>query len=145
MKKITMLVFLLMFLLTSCAPATSGQSPIEVSHVAIQLLGGDTPAAAYMTIKNNGNNNDQLLGITADFAQEAMLHQSVVDANGVASMKMVMSIDLPAGGQIELKPGGYHLMLMGLKAGLKAGDTVTLVLQFEQAGTVKVSTQVTNP
>ncbi len=145
MKKITMLVFLLMFLLTSCAPTTSGQRPIEVSNVSVQLLGGDTPAAAYMTIKNNGNNNDQLLGITTDFAQEAMLHQSVVDANGVASMKMVMSIDLPAGGQIELKPGGYHLMLMGLKAGLKAGDTVTLVLQFEQAGTVKVSTQVTNP
>jgi copper(I)-binding protein len=145
MKKISILVFLLMFVLTACAPATSGQSPIEVSDVSVQLFGSDTPAAGYMIITNNGDKNDRLLGITADFAQQAMLHQSSVDANGVASMKMVMAIDLPAGGQIVLRPGGYHLMLMGLKVGLKVGDTVTLVLQFEQAGTVKVSTQVTNP
>ena len=145
MKKITILVFLLMFLLAACTPATSGQSAIEVSNVSVHWFADDTPAAAYMVIKNNGSKSDRLLGITADFAQQAMLHQSVVDANGVASMKMVMAIDLPAGGQIVLQQGGYHLMLMGLKAGLKAGDTVTLVLQFEQAGTVKVSTQVTNP
>lgn len=145
MKKITILVFLLIFLLTSCTPATSGKSAIEVSNVSVHLFGGDVPAVGYMTIKNNGSVNDRLLGVMTDVAGQTMLHQSSVDANGVASMNMIGTLDIPAGGQVDLKPGGYHLMLMELNPDLKAGDTITLVLQFEQAGTVKVSTQITKP
>lgn len=142
MKNRTLIVSLLFFLLTACA--ATPKSGIEVSGATVRLLSGEMPAAGYMSIQNNGSTADRLVGVTSDDAQHMMLHQSSVDANGVASMKMVMSIDLPAGQQVELKPGGFHIVLAGLKAGLKAGDVVTLHLQFEQAGTIDVQAQVTS-
>ena len=146
MKKLMIPLSLLILLLAACSPVqpAAPQSRIDVSNASIRLLSGDMPAAGYMLIKNTGSVSDRLLSVKADFADRLMLHQSAVDANGVASMKMVMSIDIPAGGQAELKPGGYHILLSGLRAGLKAGDVVTLTLQFEQAGTVTVQADVTN-
>jgi copper(I)-binding protein len=141
MKNRTLIVCLLLFVLTACV--STPQRGIEVSEATVRLLSSEMPAAGYMTIRNNGNTADRLVGVTSDDAQHLMLHQSSVDANGIASMKMVMSIDLPAGQQVELKPGSFHIVLSGLKEGLKAGDMVTLHLQFEQAGTIDVSAQVT--
>lgn len=143
MKKRTILITLLVFLLIGCSSAPL-QSKIEVSQVSIHLLSGDMPAAGYMLIKNTGTANDRLLSVSADFADLLMLHKSSVDSKGVARMEMVMSIDVLAGEQVELKPGGYHILLQGLKPGIKAGDTVTLTLKFEQAGVISVQTQVTN-
>jgi copper(I)-binding protein len=71
-----------------------------------------------------------------------MLHKSSVDANGVARMEMLTSVDIPAGQQVAFKPGGFHIQFQGLKPGIKVGDTVTLLLKFEQAGTVSVQAQV---
>lgn len=142
MKNRTLIVCLLFFVLTACG--TAPQRSIEVSGATVRLLSGEMPAAGYMTIRNNGSAADRLVGVTSDEVEHLMLHQSSVDPNGVASMKMIMSIDLPAGQQVELKPGSFHLVLAGLKAGLKAGDVVTLHLQFEQAGTIDVSAEVTN-
>jgi copper(I)-binding protein len=137
MKK---LLFLCLLILTACAPAP--QRKIEVSQATVRLLGGDMPAAGYLLIKNSGSLNDRLLSVDADFAAMTMLHHSSVDDSNVAHMEMVMAIDVPAGQQVELKPGGFHISLEGLKPGLKAGDTVTLTLQFEQAGAVSVQAQV---
>ena len=145
MKKLTIIFCLLIFLATGCSTpqSTVPQSKIEVSQASVRLLAGDMPAAGYLLIKNTGNLDDRLVSVSADFADMLMLHQSSVDSNGVASMKMIMVIDVPAGQQVELKPGGFHIVLQGLKPGIKAGDMVTLLLQFEQAGTVSVQTQVT--
>jgi copper(I)-binding protein len=143
MKKLGITVLIWTLFLVACSPAAP-QSKIEVSQASVRLLGGDMPAAGYMLIKNNSSTNDRLLGVKADFAGQPMLHQSSVDANGVASMKMVMSIDVPAGGQVEFKPGGFHIEFDNLTSGLKAGDVVTILLQFEQAGTISAQAQVTN-
>ncbi len=143
MKKFGITIAILIFLLAACSPASKPASKIEVSQAVVRLLSGDMPAVGYLLIKNTGTLNDRLLSITSDSAQQVMLHQSSVDANGVASMKMVMSIDVPAGGQVELKPGGFHIELGGLAPGLKVGDTITLQLKFEQAGVIPVQAQVT--
>ena len=55
----------------------------------------------------------------------------------MASMKAVPSVDIPAGGKVTFAPGGLHLMVMGLKAPIKAGDSVEMVLTFDRAGVVK--------
>jgi len=60
-------------------------------------------------------------------------------------MKMVTSIEIPAQGKAELKPGSSHIMLIGLKRDLKAGDRVTMTLQFEVAGEVTVEAMVREP
>ena len=63
----------------------------------------------------------------------AEMHEMAMDGS-VMRMRQVDAIDLPAGQAVELKPGGLHIMLMDLKAPLKAGDTVPLTLRFEKAG-----------
>ena len=72
----------------------------------------------------------------------APLHESFVDAQGLASMRRVDSVELPPGGEARLEPGGLHVMLMGLDATLSVGDSVSTVLQFEVSGRLTVSAVV---
>ena len=77
-------------------------------------------------------------------AASVELHSMTMDGD-VMKMRQVDAIDLPAGQTVELKPGGYHLMLIGLKAPLKAGDKFPLTLKFEKAGEVIVTVKVEKP
>ena len=151
-----LVILSLLALLAACAPASTpaaSQGGIEVDQAVIRLPGGsmadmnmsdDTSLAGYMRITNNGASDDSLVGIQADFAGSSMLHQSSVDSNGVATMKMVMAIDIPAGQTVELKPGGFHAMFNNLKGNLKLGDMVMLTLKFKNAGDIQVQAQVTD-
>jgi copper(I)-binding protein len=95
----------------------------------------------YMTLTNNSAKVDHLLSVTTATSDTAQLHESV-EKDGVTTMKPVESLEISAGGTVELKPGGTHIMLTGLKAPLKKGDMIMLELKFEQAGTVEVMAHV---
>jgi copper(I)-binding protein len=97
--------------------------------------------AVYMTLSNQAAAPDKLLQITTESAATAEVHESA-EKDGVATMRAVENLEIPAGGSVELKPGGYHLMLMDLKAPLKKGDMIMLQLKFEHAGIVDVMAQV---
>jgi len=97
--------------------------------------------AVYMTLTNNSSKVDRLLSVATDASETAQLHESV-EKDGVATMKPVEALEIPAGGTVELKPGGTHIMLTGLKAPLKKGGMIVLELKFEQAGTVQVMAHV---
>jgi len=155
--RVLSLMALLGILLASCAPASSSSSPsqpgIEVSSAVVRMAGmampgmgtgEDSNMAGYLTIKNTGSTDDRLIGVQVDFAM-AMLHQTSVDSSGVASMKEVNAIPIPAGQTMELKPGSYHIMFMSPTRALKAGESVELTLQFQNAGSIKVQANVTNP
>jgi copper(I)-binding protein len=153
-KFVVSVLFLILFSIGLGACVSVGASPtsqggIEINQAVVRLpgtsmaeMGSEIPLAGYMQIKNIGLTDDTLLGIQADFAEEAMLHETSVDDNGVASMKMVMSIEILAGQVMELKPGSFHAMFSGLKQSLNVGDTVTLTLQFKNAGSVSVLSKV---
>ena len=98
--------------------------------------------AAYFAIRNGAVHANTLLGLTTDIAGQAEMHITMVDANNVMSMHPQATVDIPAGGTVEFKPGGLHVMLIGLKQDLKAGDTYTLTLQFRNAGDVPVTVMV---
>jgi copper(I)-binding protein len=72
----------------------------------------------------------------------AMVHQTEL-VDGVASMRMAGEINVPAGSRIEMVPGGTHIMLEGLRAPLKTGDSFDLVLKFRKSGDRKVKVDVT--
>lgn len=97
-------------------------------------------SAAYMTIRNTGG-ADRLLAVQCDAAQAVELHTMEMKDN-VMQMRPVEGIDVPANGQVELKPGGYHVMLIGLKRELKTDETITVKLRFEKAGEVEVPARV---
>jgi copper(I)-binding protein len=73
------------------------------------------------------------------------IHLSEIDANGVSSMHEVDGVEIPAGGMAELKPGGYHVMIMGLKKEIKEGESITFTLTFRNAGEVTIEAPVRAP
>ena len=104
---------------------------------------GATPnakaGAAFMVIMNHGATDDRLVAVRTDFAARAELHSHIEDANGVMSMVHVEEgFALPAGGMIELRRGGDHVMMMGVRAAFEQGGTIPMVLVFEQAGELEL-------
>lgn len=98
--------------------------------------------AGYVVIANTGKTADRLLGGTTTAAERLEVH-SVTTENGVMRMRPQKDgVEIPAGGKLELKPGGYHIMFIDLKAPLKAGETLPVTLEFAKAGKVTVSFDV---
>jgi len=105
---------------------------------------GTSVSALYMTIENKGNQDDKLTTMSSDVAESTELHISKVDENGVATMEMIKILDLPSGEAVELKPGGMHVMLIGLKESLVGKDSVRINLNFEKSGDVQIEAPVKN-
>lgn len=96
----------------------------------------------YITIKNTGNESDRLIAGTADFAKDVQLHQMTLIDDVMRMHPVDGGIDIPAGGEVVLQPGGQHLMFMGLQRPLLEGEEVSVSLTFERAGDVSVSFKV---
>lgn len=121
------------------APATAG---IIVADVwARESPMATTMGAVYMRIDNSGTADDALTGASAAVAGTVEIHETK-NEGGVMSMSKVDGIPVPAGGSAELKPGGYHVMLIGVTAPLKAGDRFPVTLQFANAGAITVEAEV---
>lgn len=141
MRKTLLIVWILVLLLTACAP----KNGVEVSQTwARPGLNGGT-SAIYLTLQNNSASEDALLSAECEAAMQTELHESKMDASGTMQMMPQEKIILPANGKVELKPGGLHIMLMGLKNDLKPGDEVSVTLTFEKAATQKLSVKVQQP
>ena len=114
---------------------------IKIENAYVRATAPGQPAAgAFMKIDNSGA-ADQLLSASSPAAGEVQLHQMSMEGN-VMKMGQVKDIAVPANGSVDLKPGGYHIMLMNIKAPLKAGETVPVKLKFAKAGEVEVKLPV---
>jgi copper(I)-binding protein len=105
-------------------------------------VGEGTSTAAYMKIANGGDEPDRLVSVASDAADHVMLHESRMEGEVMKMVHLSGGIAIPAHGTVELKPLGLHVMVMGLKAPLKAGDALSLTLRFEKQGEVKVDAKV---
>ena len=97
-------------------------------------------AAGFLKIENKGAGEEVLLGIECEDAVVEM--HDMVHEGGMMKMHKMEQWTIPAQGSLVLKPGGGHLMFMGLRRQLKAGDTVQLTLQFKGAGDRTLSAPV---
>jgi len=133
-------------ILTLLLLAACGQeaAQIELSQAWARPTVGQAPGAVYLTIENKGGVDDRLTGAFTDRAAMAMVHQNEVD-NGIAKMRMAGEINIPAHDQIEMQPGGTHVMLEGLRAPLKTGDDFDLVLRFRNSKDQTVKVTVLKP
>lgn len=109
---------------------------ISVHDGYVRLPPPGSPAAAYFTLKNTGADR-ALVDADCACAGMTMIHESV-EQNGMAKMRHVDSAALPSGGELALKPGGLHVMLMRLKAPLKTGDDIPLTLHFADGDTLTI-------
>ena len=126
------------------APALAAE--FELGPLAIEQpwarasAGPARNSAAFMVIKNSGA-ADRLIAAAGDVAGRVELHTHLMEAN-VMKMRQVEAIELPAGGSASLQPGGFHVMLIGLKEPLKEGDSFPLTLTFENAGEITIEVTV---
>jgi copper(I)-binding protein len=95
----------------------------------------------FMELKNAGTAPERVLGATSPVAGRVQMHVTERDGD-VMKMRQVESLEIPAGGTFELKPGGAHLMLMELKAPLKKGERVPLTLRLGNGGELQVEMSV---
>ena len=112
---------------------------IEIGHPWTRAT---SPSArvgvGYLTLTNNGDTADRLVGASSPAAARAELHMTEM-SDGIMRMRAVPDgLEIPPGGTVELAPGGYHLMLMELAQPIAEGDAVPLMLEFEHAGSVEV-------
>jgi hypothetical protein len=99
-------------------------------------------SGAFMTITSPVAG--RLVSASSPVAGVTEIHEMTMDGQ-VMRMRAVDGLDLPAGRAVQLKPGGYHVMLMELKQPLKAGETVPITLVIERAGGAKESVRVDAP
>jgi copper(I)-binding protein len=129
------------FVLAACAMAASAADGPRVTNAwARATAPGVDVGAVYMTI-DGGATADRLVAGSTTRASMVHLH-TVEEEDGVAKMRGIDAVDVPAGKRVELAPKGTHVMLMGLGKPLAAGETFPLTLKFEKAGELTVDVAV---
>lgn len=118
---------------------------ITVEKVWARPAGVGENSAAYMVIKNERDEPVKLVGTASDIAMKVEIHQTSMGQANVMHMEQVQSVDIPSGAEVELKPGGLHVMLMGLERELVVGESFTVTLEFDGADPQELNVPVNEP
>jgi hypothetical protein len=153
----------------ACFPPTNNSTGVNVEDVwarPAKTMGGETametPAtdmqdssmghgmggvnsAIYMRLTNRGQEADRLVSAQAGVAKTIELHETIMEGDLMRMQQVQGGIEVPAGGTVELKPGGLHVMLIGLTQDLNVGDKFPVTLQFDKGGAVTVEAEVRQP
>lgn len=90
----------------------------------------------FLTITNNGSTDDRLVTVSSPAAETVQMHEMKLEGDIMKMRALPEGIIVPAGQTVTLKPGGLHIMLMGLKQAFVEGETITITLTFEHAGSI---------
>jgi len=137
------IVFILSALPVS-ADSTRVNDLVIDSPWARASIGTSRPAAAYMTIRNEGTESDTLLAVSTPLSGMAEVHATSTK-NGVMSMGPAGPVEIQGGGNVLLAPGGLHIMMMKLKKALIKGKTVEITLAFKRSGKITVTAPIYGP
>ncbi len=132
---------LLMATAATGQPAVLRAGALELSEARIPSPPAEV-AALYLRVVDTGSGGDRLVGASATVARRCMLHRTVEHEGMVHMQPAEDGLAVPAGGVLQLAPGGAHVMLMGLSRRLAAGDRVAVELRFERAGRVMLDVPV---
>ena len=123
------------FFLAACSAAAERPAGITISNGwARETAPGQSAAAAYLTIVNQGEGEDRLISVEAEKPAVATLH-STSSTDGIARMRRLEAgLDIGPRSTVELKPGGTHIMLTGLGQRLSPGESIGLTLAFARSG-----------
>jgi copper(I)-binding protein len=112
---------------------------LEVHRPRVSVTPGGATAAAYLTLVDTGGEGDRLVAVRTAAAESASLHESIDDDGVHRMVARPEGFEVPAGGALELAPGGKHVMLMGLAEDVPGEDgEIVLTLELERAGAVEV-------
>ena len=154
-------LFLLVALLVTCGTPAGVQLKVEDvwarPAMAVEGSGGSSgggmgqgmamagTGAVFMTITNSGAEPDRLVGAKTDVAEVVEIHETVMDGEVMKMQMLQDGLVIPAKGEVILKPGSYHVMLIGVQHDLKVGDSFVVALLFEKSGSMSVEPEVSQP
>ncbi len=148
MRTLRILATAAAMMVSAAAPAAAGE--VKAGSLAISKAWAratppwPTATLGFLTIENGGA-VDRLLSASSDIARQTQLHRVVVE-DGKTSMRLqAKGVGIPAGSSFNMGTQGYHLMFLGLKQSLVAGETFTVTLTFENAGAVDLAFDVLSP
>ena len=135
------------------AIAAIAAAPIAAASVRIGSLSidgawsretapGQSVGGAFMAISNSGARADRLMSGSSPVAGEVQIHTMSMDGAVMRMRQVQGGLEVPAHGRLELRPGGFHVMFIGLKLALRQGERVPLTLRFQRAGQVTVQVSV---
>ncbi len=144
-RKTFSILLLLPFLLFGLIPAAAAHGVFETDGITVREVWARASkvrnSAAYMTITNEGSKPVRLVAVSTPIAGRAQLHTTRIE-DGVMKMRPVKAIEIGPGQTVELEPGGYHVMLLGLEEPLRLDDHFDLTLTFDNGTTVDVVVHV---
>lgn len=131
-------------MLVACGGADdAADGALTVRGASVDVPVTDRQAVVRLVIDNREGPDDRLVGASSPAAEEATIHESMVDDLERSVMEERSGLAIPAGRQVFFSPGSYHVMLQRLRRPLEVGDEVEVRLEFERAGTVVVVAPVT--
>lgn len=122
--------------LAGCSTSPGG-AELTAENAFMPQPVNDAMAAGFLVVRNDGDADDRLTGATSDISDDVQLHETSGNA-----MRQVDSLTVPAGGELELRRGGNHLMFMELKRKPEQGDTVSVELQFAKSDPISIELPV---
>ncbi len=99
-------------------------------------------AGGFLTLTNKGAEDDVLVSASSEIARETQIHEMAMEGDVMKMRQLEDGLVVPAGESVALKPGGFHIMFMGLNGPLVEGETVPVTLTFAKAGTITVELAV---
>jgi periplasmic copper chaperone A len=106
------------------------------------MLPGQPVGGGYLTVENTGAEADRLVSVTSAASPDVEVHEMKMQGDVMKMRQLTDGLEIPAGGTVELKPGGFHLMFMSVPEPFKEGGMVKVKLKFEKAGEVEVTLPV---
>jgi copper(I)-binding protein len=130
-------------LLTAAPPAFAGGEDVVVEDAWSRAsIGTSRPGAAYMTLRNTGDEPVVVTGLSTDLAMMPMIHATATDEQGVSRMTHMEELEIPAGEVVALAPGGLHLMLMDLQRPMVEGESFSLTVDFSDGERISVEVPI---
>ncbi|MEI7531080.1 MAG: copper chaperone PCu(A)C [Betaproteobacteria bacterium] len=124
--------------LTQASAQVAVNGNIQVGNTFIRgTVSGQTATGGFLVITNSGSVSDKLIGVSSSTMGELEIHEMKMEGNRML-MREISALEIPAKSKVELKPGGYHLMITGLKKPLQEGEILPIRLKFEKAGELTV-------
>ena len=118
---------------------------LEIDHPYARATPPNAPVSGgYMTIRNTGPEADRLVSAEATFADRVEIHEMTMEGEVMKMRQLADGLEIPAGDEVVLQPGGYHVMFIGIDSQFKEGEIRKAKLTFEKAGTIELDFQVEN-
>ena len=139
MKFAYLIAAVLAWTVTSAAAHEFKIGSLDIGHPWTRATPkGATVAGGYLTITNKGQTADRLTGATLAVAGKVEIHELAMSGNKAQMRELKSGLEIKPGQKVEMKPGSYHIMFMGLKQPLEKDQRVKGTLTFEKAGSIDV-------